>query len=84
MQKRNYAICQSCGKKAGYTECSERGSPPEDARCEVLHGWLTVSHWKGKGAVEHYDFCSFTCLQKWVEGQVPKIPKTFFRAFQQE
>ena len=52
--------------------------------CNVLAGWLTVSQWKGMGAVDHYDFCSFTCLQKWVEGQVPRVPKTFLEAFQDE
>jgi len=84
MRKRNYAICQSCGKKAEYTDCSERCAPPEDARCKALSGWLSVSQWKGMGAVDHYDFCSFTCLQKWVEGKVPTVPKTFLEAFQDE
>ncbi len=84
MKRKSYAICQCCGKQAAYSECSERCAPPDDARCEVLHGWLSVSHWKGMGAVEHYDFCSFTCLQKWVEAQVPKIPETFLKAFQDE
>jgi hypothetical protein len=36
------------------------------------------------GSVDHYDFCSFTCLQKWVEAQVPKVPKTFLEAFHGE
>ena len=84
MRESSYAICQSCGKKAEYVECSERGAPPDDARCMVLRGWLSVSHWKGMGTVDGYDFCSFTCLQKWVEAKVPKIPKTFFEAFQAE
>ena len=84
MRKRDYAICQSCGKKVGYTDCSARCAPPEDARCKVLSSWLSVSHWKGKGAVDHYDFCSVTCLQKWVEAQVPRVPNTFLEAFQGE
>ena len=84
MQKKGYAICQCCGKRAEYAECSERGAPPENARCKVLHGWLTVSHWKGIGSVDHYDFCSFSCLQKWVEAHVPRVPKTFLEAFQGE
>ncbi len=84
MRKRDCATCQSCGKKAEYTDCSQRCAPPQDARCNVLAGWLTVSQWKGMGAVDHYDFCSFTCLQKWVEGQVPRVPKTFLEAFQDE
>jgi len=84
MQKKSYAICQGCGKRAEYSDCTERPTPPQDARCKVLQGWLSVSQWKGIGLVDHYDFCSLTCLQKWVEAQVPKIPKTFLKAFQDE
>ncbi len=84
MRKRVYAICESCGRKVEYADCSERRAPPEDARCKVLQGWLSVSYWKGMGSVDHYDFCSFTCLQKWVKGQVPRVPKTFLEAFQDE
>jgi len=57
---------------------------PEDAPCNVLSGWLTVSQWKGLGHVEHYDFCSFDCLLRWAEAQIPQIPKTFLDAFQEE
>ncbi len=84
MKKKSYAVCQFCGTKVEYTECSERCAPPEDARCAVLSGWLSVSHLKGMGLVDHYDFCSFTCLQKWVDTQVPKVPKTFLDAFKDE
>ncbi|MDO9334190.1 MAG: hypothetical protein Q7T57_06695, partial [Dehalococcoidales bacterium] len=62
MQNKNFAICQCCSKKVEYTDCSERCTPSEDARCKVLSGWLSVSHWKGIGAVDRYDFCSLTCL----------------------
>jgi len=84
MGKRAYAICECCGRQVEYTQCSERGAPPEDARCAVLSGWLSVSHWKGMGAADHYDFCSLTCLQRWVEGEVPGVPETFLEAFQDE
>lgn len=84
MNKKSCAVCHGCGKKMEYTECSVKCAPPEDARCNALKGWLAVSHWKGLGAVEHYDFCCFTCLQKWVEAQVPRVPKTFLQAFQGE
>ena len=84
MRRRNYIICQGCGKEAAYTECSERSAPPDDARCIVLIGWLSVSHWKGMGTVNDYDFCSFSCLKRWVEAQVPRVPKTFLEAFQGE
>ncbi len=79
---RRAAICYSCGKRAEYTLCSERGALPEDARCNALSGWLTVSRWKGIGHVDQYDFCSFDCLFRWARAQVPKIPKTFLDAFQ--
>ena len=83
-ENENYPVCQFCGTNAEYTECFVKCAPPEDARCNALRGWLAVSHWKGLGSVDHYDFCSFTCLQKWVEAQVPQIPKTFLKAFQDE
>jgi hypothetical protein len=82
MKRKSCAVCQCCRKREEYTECSERCALPQDTRCDVLRGWLSVSYWKGMGLVDNYDFCSLTCLQKWVEVQVPKIPKTFFDAFQ--
>ena len=82
MPVRKTATCYSCGKKVVYTPYYERGNWVKDARCNVLSGWLTVTRWKGKGYVDQYDFCSFSCLQKWVEAQIPKIPKTFLDAFQ--
>lgn len=81
-RKRN-CICYSCGKKVEYSECSSRGAPPEDARCKMLSGWLTVSQWKGIEAVEQYDFCSISCLQKWVNTRVPTIPEAFLKAFEE-
>jgi len=51
------------------------------ARCIVLEGWLSVAYWRGRMEAERYDFCSFTCLQKWVDGKVPKVPESFFKAF---
>jgi len=56
---------------------------PEERPCEVLSGWLTVSQWKGLGAVEHYNFCSFTCLKRWVDTQVPQVPEPFLKAFEE-
>ena len=80
MPKKNYAICYTCVKKVEYTDCSDREPPPKDARCNALMGWLAVSHWQGMHTVEHYDFCSFGCLQKWVDSQVPKLPDVFLEA----
>jgi len=79
---RKTAICYSCSKRVEYAQCSGRGVLPEDAPCNVLSGWLTVSWWKGIGRVDHYDFCSVDCLFRWAEAQVPQIPKTFLDAFQ--
>ena len=84
MPKRETAVCLSCGKKVEYTPCGQRRVLPEDARCKVLDGWLTVSHWKDMHSIEEYDFCSLTCLQKWVEAQAPKVPNTFLDAFRDE
>ena len=82
--KKKYTVCQSCGKRVVYAECSEKCAPPEDACCKVLTGWLSVSCWKGTGAVNYYDFCSLVCLQRWVDSQVPRISKSFLKAFKDE
>lgn len=84
MGEKMYAVCQCCGKRVEYAECSEKCTPHEDTRCEVLTGWLSVSCWKGIWAVDYHDFCSFTCLQTWVDSKVPKVPQTFLKAFGQE
>jgi len=68
--------CRSCGKRV---ECS-----PGELPCELLKDWLTVSYWKGPGAVEHYNFCSFSCLKSWVDAQVPSIPKVFLEPFKED
>ncbi len=73
---KGYFVCYSCGKRAEFS--------PEERPCEVLTGWLTISQWKGLGAVEHYNFCSFTCLKTWADAQAPKIPEAFLRAFEEE
>ena len=75
MLKGNF-ICSSCGRKVE--------SSSEEPPCSVLSGWLTVSHWKRLGSVEHYNFCSFTCLKMWAEAQTPEIPKVFLESFGEE
>ncbi len=75
MQRRS-SICSFCGKKA---EKSSEGPP-----CVSLEGWLTVTHWKGMGAVEQYDFCCFTCLEEWARDQSTQIPKVFLESFEDE
>ena len=76
--------CYTCGKKVEFIPCSSREAPSEDAPCRVLEGWLTVHRWKGMRSIEPYSFCSFTCLQRWVEAQAPKVPRTFLKAFSDE
>ena len=71
--RREYFACYSCGEKV---ECSKEERP-----CQVLHGWLMVSLWKGPGAVEHYNFCSLNCLKTWVDTQLPQVPDVFLKAF---
>ena len=68
--------CHSCGKEMEYS----REGPP----CQVLRDWLTVSYWKGLGSVEHYNFCSFSCLKSWVDAQLPKVPKAFLESFKED
>jgi hypothetical protein len=81
---KSYAICNFCGKSAEYTECSDEETYPEDARCQILKGWLMVRKWKGMGLVEDYDLCSFDCLQKWVVSQLPKLPREYLKAFEED
>ena len=73
---KGYFVCHSCGKMVEY----DAGERP----CEVFSGWLTVSQWKGLGIVEHCNFCSFSCLRRWVDIQIPKIPEIFLKAFETE
>lgn len=70
-----YFICHSCGKTVEHTEA--------ERPCEVLNGWLMVSRWKGPKVVEHYNFCSLTCLKKWADAQIPQIPNVFLKAFEE-
>jgi len=65
--------CRSCGRRVE----GKREGPP----CHVLEGWLTVSYWKGEGAVEHYNFCSLGCLRSWVKAQAPEVPEVFLKSF---
>ena len=69
-------VCSGCGHKVEL--------PSKEPPCEVLNGWLTLSHWKGLGAVDCYHFCSLTCLKKWAEAQTPKIPEVFLESFTDE
>ena len=69
-------VCHSCGRKVEFIP----GKPP----CEVVGGWLTVSHWKGLQSVDHYNFCSFSCLEMWVDTQVPRIPEVFLKSLREE
>lgn len=69
-------ICSGCGQKV---ELAEKEPP-----CKALDGWITLSHWKGLGSVEHYNFCSLTCLKNWAESQAPAIPKVFLESFSEE
>ena len=67
--------CHSCGRKAEVSE--------EELPCEVLRGWLTVSNWKGLESVDHYSFCSLSCLQRWVDSQVPRVPEVFLKSLEE-
>lgn len=75
-KQRIHLSCHSCGRVA---EC-----PPEALPCEVLQGWLTVSYWEGLGSVEHYNFCSFSCLESWTDAHVPRVPEVFLESFKED
>lgn len=75
MQK-GYFICHSCGRKVELAT--------EEPPCRVLGGWIMISQWKGLESVDHYSFCSFTCLQRWVDTQVPRIPEVFLKSLEEE
>jgi len=68
--------CYYCGKKVELS--------PGEAPCEVLKGWLTLSCWKGAGAVDHYNLCSFKCLKSWIDAQAPEIPEIFLESFKED
>jgi len=70
------AICYSCGRKVEF--------PLEEPLCKALGGWLAVCHLKGLQSVDHYNFCSFGCLQRWVDTQVPKIPEVFLKSLERK
>lgn len=84
MGKKNSIVCQWCGKRTEYTDCSSRCAPPEDSRCKVLKGWLSVSYYREVDDVDYHNFCSFSCLQRWVAVEVPKVPETFLKAFEDD
>ncbi len=65
--------CGACGKVLTYAG----GEPP----CEALKDWLTLSHWKGSGAVDRHSFCSYDCLKQWLNDRVTEIPEAFLRSF---
>lgn len=67
--------CHSCGRKVEF--------PLEEPPCKVLGGWLTAFQWKGPQSVDQYAFCSFTCLKRWVDTQVPQVPEVFPKAFEE-
>ena len=75
MEKKHF-ICHSCGKKAE----SSLEKPP----CEALAGWVMATHWKEFESVDQHIFCSFSCLKRWVDTNVPKIPDVFIKSFGEE
>ena len=68
--------CHACGNIAE--------GPPGAAPCEALQGWLTVSSWERPGVAEHYNFCSFSCLEAWTNDQVPRVPEVFLDSFKED
>jgi hypothetical protein len=69
-------VCHSCGRKIEFSQ--------EELPCDVLSGWLMVSHMTGLESVDSYSFCSFSCLKRWVTSQVPEIPEIFLKSLGEE
>ena len=74
--ERKAVVCHSCGRELVHR--------PGCVPCEELTGWITISIWKGKEAVDHINFCEFDCLRVWVEDKSPRIPNVFLNAFGEE
>lgn len=72
MQER-VITCYSCNRELKRAE----GRTP----CEELAGWLTISYWQGKEAVDHYNFCSPKCLRQWMDDMFPPIPEVYLKSF---
>lgn len=66
-------VCDSCGKNVEH----HHSGPP----CEGLKGWLAVSYRKGCESVDHYSFCSISCLKEWVDSHATRIPDVFLKSF---
>lgn len=71
-----YCICHSCGRKVEFSQ--------EELPCDILRDWLIVSCMKGLESVDRYSFCSFSCLQRWVDSQVPIVPEIFLKSLGEE
>lgn len=68
-------ICQTCGCKVEFGQ--------KELPCEVLRGWLVISHLKGIEAIDQHSFCSLSCLQRWVDSQVPTVPEVFIKSLEE-
>ena len=68
-------VCHACGKRVEYGG--------KERLFKTLNGWVIVSLFKSSGTVEHYNFCSLTCLKTWLDTQVPQVPNVFLKAFEQ-
>lgn len=73
---KGHFICHSCGKE----EKVNIEKPP----CETLKGWIMATNWKDYEAVDQFAFCSFSCLKRWVDSNVTKIPDVFIRSFEEK
>lgn len=74
--QRKTVVCHSCGRELEHK--------PGCVPCEELTGWITISIWKGKESVDHFNFCCFGCLRDWIENRSPRIPNAFLQAFGDE
>ncbi|MEE8205219.1 MAG: hypothetical protein V3T68_04115 [Dehalococcoidales bacterium] len=69
-------VCHTCSRKVEFNA--------KELPCEVLRGWLVVSHLKGVEAIDQHSFCSLSCLKRWVDSQAPAVPEVFIRSLDDE
>jgi len=69
-------VCHICGRRVDFSG--------QEVPCEVLRGWLMVSHLKGVEQIDHHGFCSLSCLQRWVDSLAPQVPQVFIESLEEE
>lgn len=75
MMKRCY-VCSTCSRRVDLG--------PSEIPCDTLKGWYVITGFKGLETVERHNFCCLSCMYKWVENAVPKVPDIFIDSLKDE